>query len=386
MKRLIVAGVLALSSLVPAGVAHADETLTVTTPWPSIETQAGEQVKLDFSVASATPEVVDLDVGDLPDGWTATLRGGGFVVHAVTSEPATDSSSGAKVTLELDISPDTPAGEYPVTLTARDQSGGRAVTEVTLVVAEQVDNGIGLTADFPSLTGDPGSSFTYKLTISNDTPTEQTFTFDPTAPQGWSVTASPTAESRAETVTVDAGGTASVNVTATPPASADAGEYPIQVVVQTSTGLRGNLQLTAEVVGTPTLQFGTADQRLDVSGTANKQRRIPMVVANTGSAPLESVKLAGTAPTGWDVSFDPQQIDAVQPGETAQVTAIVQPSADSVAGDYSLTVRASAGSASESVDLRYTLEGSTTLGVVAIAVIVAALAALGGVFVKFGRR
>jgi transketolase len=93
---------------------------------------------------------------------------------------------------------------------------------------------------------------------------------------------------------------------------------------------------------------------------------------------------------GWSASridgHDPQQIAAVQPGETAQVTAIVKPAAESVAGDYSLTLRASAGSASQSVDMRYTLKGSTTLGVVAIAVIVAALAALAGVFVKFGRR
>lgn len=386
MHKLIATGALALATLVPAGVARADATLSVTTPWPSVETQPGQQVKLEFSVASATPEVVDLAVGELPDGWTATLRGGGFVVHSVTSEPVTDSSGGAEVTLELDIAPDTAAGEYPVELTATDATGGHVVSTVTLVVAEQVDSGIGLTADFPSLTGDPGSAFTYKLTVTNDTPSEQTFTFDPTAPQGWTVTASPTAEARAETVTVDAGGTADVNVTATPPETADAGEYPIDVAIETAGGLSGNVSLTAEVVGTPSLQFTTADQRLDASGKANREQRIPMVVANTGSAPLEEVKLAGTAPSGWDVSFDPQQIDAVQPGETAQVTAIVKPSSDSVAGDYSLTLRASAGSANQSLDLRYTLEGSTTLGVVAIGVIVAALAALAGVFVRFGRR
>lgn len=385
MRRLLVAATAALLACAPT-VAHADESLTVTTPWPAVETQPGEQVKLEFSVSSARPEVVDLDVGGLPDGWSATLRGGGFVVHSVTSKVTDDASDGAKVTLEVDVAADTEPGEYPIRLTATDRTGGRVVSEVTLVVAELVDNGISVTADFPSLTGDPGSTFTYKLTIANDTPTEQTFTFDPTVPQGWSVTASPTAESRAETVTVEPGGTASVNVTATPPATADAGEYPIQVVVETATGLRGNIGLTAEVIGTPSLRFSTADQRLDASGNANSEQRIPMIVANTGSAALEDVKLAGTAPSGWNVSFDPQQIESVQPGETAQVTAIVKPAADSVAGDYSLTLRASAGSANESIDLRYTLKGSTTLGVVAVGVIVAALAALGGVFAKFGRR
>ena len=49
-------------------------------------------------------------------------------------------------------------------------------------------------------------------------------------------------------------------------------------------------------------------------------------------------------------------------------------------------MRASAGSQSSNVDLRYTLEGSRTLGFVAIVVIVAAVVVLAGVFVKFGRR
>ena len=43
-------------------------------------------------------------------------------------------------------------------------------------------------------------------------------------------------------------------------------------------------------------------------------------------------------------------------------------------------------SQSANIDLRYSLEGSRTLGVLAIVVIVAALAALAGVFVRFGRR
>ena len=41
---------------------------------------------------------------------------------------------------------------------------------VTLDVAEQVNSGIDLTADFPSLSGDPGGTFTYTLTVANHTP------------------------------------------------------------------------------------------------------------------------------------------------------------------------------------------------------------------------
>jgi uncharacterized membrane protein len=379
----IVGGLLAATALalVPGHSAHADPSLSVTTPYPAIETQPGSQVDLEFTVASTTSDRVDLELGELPEGWQATLRGGGFVIHSVTSQP-----EGAPVTLEIDVAPGTEPGEYPLTLTATDRTGGNVVTEVTLVVLDQVDAGISLTADFPSLTGEPGDTFSYQLTLTNDTPAEQSFTFDPVAPQGWDVSASPSAEARAETVTVEPGSTANVNVEAVAPATADQGEYPIEVVVTSADGGRGAVALTAEVVGTPVLQLATADERLNVSGQANSEQRIPLVVANTGTAELTDVKLAGTAPSGWEVSFDPQSIATVQPGETAQVTAIVKPSAESVAGDYAMTVRASAGSVSADTELRYTLKGSTTLGVVAIGVIVVAVAALAGVFMRFGRR
>jgi uncharacterized membrane protein len=378
----IVATVVAATSLGTAVPAHADPTLVVTTPYPTIEAQPGSDVTLSLSVVSATPEVVDLEVSGLPDGWTATLRGGGFVIHSITSQP----EQGATADLELSVPPDAPAGEYPISIIGQDATGGRSEVPLTVVVAEVVNAGISLTADFPSISGEPGAAFTYELQVTNDTPIEQTFTFDPSAPQGWQVTASPSAEAQAQTVTVEPGSETTVDVTATPPASAEQGSYPIDVAVTGANGARGTITLEAVVQGTPQLALGTADQKLNVSGKANTEKRVPMIVASTGTAPLESVKLAGTAPTGWEVSFEPAEVAAVQPGETAQVTAVIKPASDAVAGDYMMTVRASAGSLSSSSDLRYTLEGSRTLGIVAIGVIAAAFVLLAGVFIKFGRR
>ena len=365
-----------------AGAAHAADSLGLTTPYPTVETQAGSTVKVDLDVTSAAVEPVDLTVGDLPDGWQATLRGGGFVIHSITTTP----DKPTVASLELVVDPSTPAGEHPVTITATDPTGGTVATTLTLDVVDEVNAGIGLVADFPSLSGDPGSAFTYSLTITNNTPAEQVFTFDPTAPQGWTVSASPTAEAKAQTVTIEAGGTSDVKVTATPPATAEQGKYPINVAVTAANGATGTINLEAEVTGTPTMAMSTADQRLDAKGKSDTEERIPLIVGNTGTAPLEDVKLAGTAPTGWDVSFDPETIASVKPNETAQVVAIVKPSSDAVAGDYALAVRASAGSQSSNLDLRYTLEGSRTLGFIAIVVIIAAVGALAGVFVKFGRR
>jgi uncharacterized membrane protein len=378
-SSIAAAGLIALTG---GGGVHADASLVVTTPYPAVETQPGSSVKLGLTVVSAAPEVVDLAVSGMPDGWSATLRGGGFVIHSITSKP----DDGAAADLEIAVAPDAAPGDYPITVTADDSSGGHSVIDVDVIVAEVVNSGISLSADFPSLSGDPTGTFTYTLTVDNETPSQQTFTFDPSAPQGWTVTASPTAQEQAQTITIDAGATADVKVTATPPTSAAEGQYPIDVTVTGANGASGQITLEADVKGTPTLVLGTADQRLDVSGKSNTEKRVPMIVANGGTADLEDVKMAGTAPTGWDVSFEPDSIPNVKPGETAQVTAIIKPDSDAVAGDYSMTVRASAGSLSSSADLRYALEGSRTLGIVAIGVIAAAFAVLAGVFVKFGRR
>ena len=374
---------LSLAAFVPAGdVALAGDAFTITTPYPTVETQAGSTVKFDLDLVSPVVDPVALDVSGVPDGWKATLRGGGFVIHSITSSPG----DGATADLEVVVDPNARPGQYPITIQGHDTAGALDSMVVTLDVVDEVDAGIGLVADFPSLSGDPGTDFSYGLTITNNTPEEQTFTFDPTPPQGWAATASPTAEAKAQTVTIDAGGTSDVKVVATPPDTTAEGTYPIDVAVTAANGATGKISLEADVVGTPKLELATADERLDVSGGADSEQRVPLIVTDSGSAPLESVKLAGTAPTGWDVSFDPQEIPSIEPNETAQVTAIVKPSSDAVAGDYSLTVRASAGSSDSSIDLRYGLGGSRSLGVIAIVLIVAAVAALGGVFVKFGRR
>ena len=104
------------SVLVGPAFAHADGPLTVSTPYPAIETEAGSTVKLDINVATTATEAVDLALGGVPDGWKATLRGGGFVVKAVTATAATP----AKAQLEIDVPPQAAAGTYPMTVTGSD--------------------------------------------------------------------------------------------------------------------------------------------------------------------------------------------------------------------------------------------------------------------------
>ena len=211
------------------------------------------------------------------------MRGGGFVVKAVTATPATP----AKAQLEIDVAADAAAGTYPMTVTGTDGTDARRRSTSRSTSPSRSTAASRSRADFPSLKGEPATAFTYNLTVTNNTPEQQTFTFDPTGPQGWTVTASPSAEANAQTITIDAGGNSTVKVDATPPTGAAEGKYPIDVGVTAANGASGKIELTAEVTGAPKLALQTADQKLNTSGTANAEKRVPMIVSNTGTAALD---------------------------------------------------------------------------------------------------
>ena len=219
---------------------QADPSVRLTTPYPALLVEPGSDVKLDLNASAPQPERVDLAIDGLPDGWKATLRGGGFVISGLTASP----DPPGKAQLELAVPPTAVPGSYPVGV-IESAPQGTSRLDLTVTVASQVDSGIALTADFPSLNGGPTDTFSYTLTLTNNTPAQQTFNFTGSGPEGWTVTASPAAESRANTVTVDGGGTSQIKVSATPPANIASGKYQIEVDVTGANGATGKISLGA---------------------------------------------------------------------------------------------------------------------------------------------
>ena len=360
---------------------QADPSVRLTTPYPALLVEPGSDVKLDLNASAPQPERVDLAIDGLPDGWKATLRGGGFVISGLTASP----DPPGKAQLELAVPPTATPGSYPVGV-IESAPQGTSRLDLTVTVASQVDSGIALTADFPSLNGGPTDTFSYTLTLTNNTPAQQTFNFTGSGPEGWTVTASPAAESRANTVTVDGGGTSQIKVSATPPANIASGKYQIEVDVTGANGATGKISLGAEVSGVGALDAATTDGRLNLSGHSNHTSRETLVVSNTGTAALTAISFSATPPSGWQVTFSPTKLDQVAPGQKTQVVAEIKPAKDAISGDYALPVNVSAGTTSKALDLRYTVKTSRSWGLIGLLVIVAAGLVLFGVVRRLGRR
>jgi uncharacterized membrane protein len=253
-------------------------------------------------------------------------------------------------------------------------------------VSASVAGDVTLTSDVPSLKGASGTTFTFNLTLTNDSAQDLTFAVNAVGPDGWEVTSTLTGQAQAASAVVKASSSAAVSVSAKPPTDAPPDTYPIDV--KATVGARTiDAQLTVEVTGTTALTLSTPDQRLSNSGSAGSSITQQLVITNDGTQPLQGVVVSATAPTDWTVTFSPSAtIDTIAASASSTVTATLVPSNDAIAGDYVVTFAARGADANGTVDIRMTIETSPLFGFIGLALIALVLFGLWWVFQRYGRR
>jgi uncharacterized membrane protein len=372
---LIAAAISLLAFLAPPSVAQAG--VQITTPYPAVVVGPGESPVFDLDIDAPSGQRVNLAVIRRPQGWPVTLRGGGFVIQGVTG-------GGSDVQLDVDVPPDAGAGLYRVEVRASSSSGSD-VLAIDIRVQGGGGGGVELATDFQVQQGTPDTVFNFDVQLANNTPQEVTFSMGTSGPPGWLLTARPAGQQQAVTLTVPGGGTSSITVEADPPDDATSGPYPILLQVAGG-GQQAELELEIQITGNFALTLTTPDERLNAEANAGSPSDVALVVRNDGTAPVNAVTLTSSPPTDWEVSFRPEAIDVIQPGQSVRVMATITPAAEAIAGDYLLTLTASAEGGSDEIELRTTVKTSGLWGVVGILLIVAAVAGLWWVFKRYGRR
>lgn len=374
----MLAGAAVLLGLLAGSVA-ADGGLEVTTQYQAVVVAPGSNASFDLTVTSTQPADVTLVVADVPTGWTATLRGGGFVVDGVVAGPDQDGS------VRLDVAVPADAVNSTQTLRVIATAGStRDVRAISVRVNEEAAGEISLTTNTPTLTGASDSTYTFNLNLQNDTAQDVTVSASASGEPGWTLSATLTGETQAASTIVEAGASQAISVTVDPPENAAAGTYPVGVSV-----LADERTITAdlaiEITGSFSLDIATPNGLLSAGGSAGSTTEQAFIVTNTGTAPIAGVELSASQPTNWDVTFEPATVD-VEPGGTSTVTALITPSGDAVSGDYVVTVRASSDEADDTAEVRFTVQTSPIWAVVGIAIIAAILGGLFLVFRTYGRR
>jgi uncharacterized membrane protein len=360
--------------------ATAGGSLSLTTPFPAVAVAPGSDVHFVITVNGPANTRVGLSVAGTPDGWTAVLQGGGNSVDAVQ----TDAAGKATVNLNVQVAAD--AADGTSRLTVNGSGGGSASLALDVRVSEEAAGAVTLDTQVPSLQGAAGTTFTFTLTLNNDTAQDQTFAVTATGPAGWSVNATLTGQEQAASAVVAAGATSNITVAAISPDTAEASTYPIQV--QATVGDQSIAsELSVVITGTNALTLTTPDGALSNRGSAGGTISQQLVLTNGGTADLTAIQITATTPRDWTVTYDPADtLETLAAGDSVTVTASIVPSNDAIAGDYVATFSAASADVSDAVDIRITIETSPLWGFVGIGLIVAVLAGLWWVFRTYGRR
>jgi uncharacterized repeat protein (TIGR01451 family) len=353
-------------------------TLTLTTPFPAISVAPGDDVTFDLSIDTDVAARVNLAVNGVPQGWTATLRGGGFVVDGVQ----TSGGDPTQVQLNVNVPEEATEGAQRITVVGTSEQLTQNL-QLDIRVAAEAAGEVTLETDVAQLRGASDDTFSFTLTLNNDTATELTYSVAAEGLPGWQVEPQISGQAQAASATVDAGGTSSISVSVTPPETQEAGTFPVRV-----TATAGERQVTSdlqvEITGSFSMQLSTPEQRLNTRGEAGQVVEQTVVITNDGTSTLEGVRVTGTGPTGWEVAE--AQVDPVAPGQTGQAVVRITPSGSAIAGDYNVTVRAENDETNAETTIRVTIETSPIWGVVGILVILLVLGGLFWVFRTYGRR
>ncbi|WP_022798525.1 COG1470 family protein [Thermus islandicus] len=372
--------------LLALGVASAQSFrgLSLGTPYPEMGVQPGESVSLTLTVKNhgLPPGVVRLAVAEAPPGWQASLIGGGRLVRAVYLAPDGEAS----LTLRLQPPKEVKPGTYRFLVRA-EGLGQTATLPIALVVGQGLPQRLSLEAELPVLKGPPTSSFRYRVTLKNESDRDLLVSLEYEAPKGFQVTFTPAFGSQQVTsLPIKAGESKDLDVEVSLPKDTKADAYGITLRAVAGEA-KAELGLTLQVTGRPEVSFTTKEGRLSGQVTAGRENPLKLVVKNQGSAPAKNLSFSAAEPSGWEVKFEPDKLEVLEPGKEAEVTARIKPSPKAVTGDYMVTLSLSGDEGvSASLDYRATVVRSTLWGLVGIGLMAVALLVLGFAVNRFGRR
>jgi uncharacterized membrane protein len=204
------------------------------------------------------------------------------------------------------------------------------------------------------------------------------------APPGWKVSFKYNAH-QVNSAEVNENSNAKISIEIDPPDMIAAGTYKIPVHASTNS-TSAELELEVVINGSYAMELSTPTGLLSTGITAGDQKRIELIVINTGSAQLKGIQMAASAPINWEVTFDPKVIDMVGPGKTAQVSAVVKAARKAIPGDYVANIDARTQEVTSRAQIRISVRTSMIWGWVGILIICAAAGSVYYLFRKYGRR
>jgi len=364
--------------------------ITMAAEFPGVVVPVDENVSMDltFFNKGRSDESVDVWVAEKPKGWEARIKTYKFAVTGVHVPSGDDK----RLTFEADPGKETKPGKYEFLVKAQTRDGKFKMSQAIAVEvkakddAKKEDKGVKLNTSYPVLQGPTDGKFEFSVEVDSKLDKDAVFNLFAQGPDGWDINFKPAYEDKyISSLRIKANQSETVAVVVKPAASAQAGEYPINVRVASSEA-NGEAKLNVILTGTYDLEVGTATGLLSLDARQGKPANMSFYIKNNGSAPNSNIKFMTFKPENWKVTFNPEKVDVIEPGKLQQVEVTITPNEEALVGDYSVNVKVDGEKAAKTLEFRITVKASTAWGWVGIGIIVAVIAGLIGMFRWLGRR
>jgi uncharacterized membrane protein len=389
LRRLLTVAFLVASTFTTGNAALAADApsltgLYMTTRYPVQTVKAGETTTIDLTINNykLPPQELTLSVPEVAPGWKATVLGGGQPIGAIEVRADSEES------LQLRLEPPSGVGQGDFHFMVEAKSGNQDLKlPITLTVGQEVPAKLKMTTNFPDLRGTATTAFKYRVTVTNDSGRNATINMTADAPKNFQVTFTEAYGSQQLTsIPIEAGKSKDLDAAVSLPHETAAGEYKLTIHAKTEQA-SADLPVSLTIIGQPRLSVSGEGGRLSGDAYAGQDSQLTIVIKNDGSEEARDIELSATAPEGWKTTFDPKTLPTLAANASQNVKLTINPSARAIAGDYQMTVRASAaGGLSESANFRITVLTSTLWGAVGIAIIAVALLVVVFAVARFGRR
>ncbi len=348
------------------------------TPYTMVTVSPGESINYSIDVINSGSEIstVSLTLSGLPGQWNYILKSGKYYIGQLSVLPHDKRTISLNVEVPLKVN----KGNYRFKILA----GNSGVLPLIVRVSEQGTFKTEFTSKQANMEGHARSNFTFNAELKNRTGEKQLYSLRADVPRGWNVIFKPNYK-QATSVEIEANGTANFNIDVDPPDNLQAGSYTVPIMAVTSS-TSAKLDLEVVITGSYEMELTTPTGLLSTHVTAGDEKKIKLLIRNTGSAELQNIDLSSSTPINWVVSFDPRKIDKLEAGKDATVLATIKVDKKAITGDYATNITAKTPEVSSKASFRIAVKTPMIWGWIGILIIVAAIGSIFYLFRKYGRR
>lgn len=361
-----------------------ESALQMNTKYLVVSAELGESIELPLTIMNGgeKDEIIAMQ-SVIPDKWSIKF----FTPKELAVKKLNlDSKESEELTIQIEPAEDASIGDYDVIINAFTEDNRLNASLKLEVNLREASYEVEIISTFKDITAKAGESFNFPITIWNRGGRDALMLLTVTsAPENWE-TVFVSDDTEISNFLVEEGQSIDLQLEVTPPSTVDTGDYQIVFNAESDDGLiQENTDLTASIVG-------SYDMRLELSTlyktlTIGDSMEFTARVTNQGSTPITSIYLEGAVPEDWEMTTTPAQTPTLASRESVTFTITAETPADTVAGDYLITLQAMSDQAeSEEVDLRVTAQASTSWGFIGVGIAGVVIIGLVLVFWRFKRR